>query len=146
HGVGLALAGGWTVSSAVTAQTGIWFNPTFSGFDVSNTNTVGGRPDLLPGASLYPANQTITNWFNAAAFGTPGCPATTPVCTTPANVGRFGTAAPNLLSGPGLLSWNGGIHKAFILHERARLLIQFTATNVLNHVNYSNPSTDIRSP
>jgi Carboxypeptidase regulatory-like domain len=146
HGVGRALAGGWTISSVLTAQTGTWFNPTFSGFDVSNTNTIGGRPDLLPGVSLTPANQTITNWFNAAAFAIPGCPATTPVCTSPTNVGRFGTAAQNLLSGPGLFAWNAGIHKDFTLHERARLLVQFTATNVINHVNYNNPSTNISSP
>ena len=32
------------------------------------------------------------------------------------------------------------------MHERARLLLQFTATNVLNHVNYNNPAAAISSP
>ena len=84
------ILGGWRLSTVVTLQTGQWFTPTFDGFDPSNTNTIGGRPDVIAGAPLYPANQSINNWFNVAAFKVPGCPDNNPVCDNPANIGRFG--------------------------------------------------------
>jgi hypothetical protein len=41
---------------------------------------------------------------------------------------------------------NLGAHKEFTLHERLRAVLQFTSTNVVNHVNYNNPSAGISSP
>jgi hypothetical protein len=51
----------------------------------------------------------------------------------------------NILEGPGLFVLNLGAHKDFALMERARLLLQFTATNALNNVNYGLPSSNISS-
>ena len=143
-GVGRALVEGWTLSSVLTAQTGTWFSPTFSGYDVSNTNTVGGRPDRIGSGVLPTSQRSIYRWFDASAFAVPGD--TNGDLKPDVSVGRFGTSAQNILDGPGLLSWNAGIHKQITLYERLRMVLQFTATNMLNHVNYSNPSAGISSP
>jgi hypothetical protein len=144
RGVPRAIFAGWTISSALTAQTGAWFHPTFSGYDVSNTNTVGGRPDRIASGVLPSDQRTIYRWFDPSAFVVPGD--LNGDFRPDVAVGRFGNSGVNILDGPGLFLLNGGVHKDVMLKERVRFLIQFTATNVLNHVNYNNPSTNISAP
>ncbi|HZU28427.1 MAG TPA: TonB-dependent receptor [Bryobacteraceae bacterium] len=141
-----AVAGGWRLSGVVTLQTGQWFTPTFDGFDPSNTNTIGGRPDVVPGVPLYPAHQTIDNWFNVNAFAIPGCPASNPVCDNPANIGRFGNAGVNILQTPGMRNLDLSLMKEFTIAENKILRFQATASNVLNHPNFGYPDGDISSP
>lgn len=143
-GVARALVAGWTISSALTTQTGTWFSPTFSGYDVSNTNTVGGRPDRIDEGLLPASERTIDRWFDAGAFRVPGD--VTGDGKPDVVVGRFGNSGVNILDGPGSFVLNAGIHKEFSISERARVILQFTTTNMPNHVNYGLPSTDISSP
>lgn len=138
--------GGWRLSAVVTLQTGQWFNPVFDGFDTSNTNTIGGRPDLIAGAPLYPANQSIDNWFNVAAFRVPGCPDSNPVCDSPANVGRFGNSAVNLLQTPAMKNLDLALMKEFSIAERTKIRFQTTFSDALNHPNFGYPDGDISSP
>ena len=141
-----AALGGWRISATVTLQTGQHFTPSFAGFDPSNTNHPGGRPDVVPGAALYPASQNIANWLNLGAFTIPGCPAATPVCTAPVNVGRFGNAANNLLVGPPMRNVDLALIKDFHLTERFSLQVEGQATNAFNHTNFGNPTGNISSP
>jgi hypothetical protein len=141
-----AFLGGWRLSTVVTLQTGQWFTPVFDGFDPSNTNTIGGRPDRIAGAPLYPDNQTINNWFNAAAFRVPGCPDNNPVCDSPANVGSFGNAGVNILSTPAMKNIDLALMKEFRLAERSTLRFQTTFSNAFNHPNFGYPDPDISSP
>jgi len=144
HGPARVLAEGWTISSILITRSGTWFNPTFSGYDVSNTNTVGGRPDRIASGALPPTQRTIYRWFDASAFVVPGD--INGDGKPDVAVGRFGNCGVNILDGPGYFELDAGIHKIFTLHERARAVLQFTATNVLNHPNYNNPSANISSP
>ncbi len=143
-GVARAFAEGWTFSSALTTQTGTWFSPSFSGYDVSNTNTVGGRPDRIASGILPAGERTIDRWFNASAFRVPGDVDGDGKPDVP--VGRFGNAGVNILDGPGSFILNAGIHKEITLRERTRVILQFTTTNTPNYVNYGLPSTNISSP
>ena len=138
--------GGWRLSGIETLQSGLWFSPSYSGFDSSNTNTIGGRPDELAGVPLYPANRSISEWFNPAAFAIPGCPATQPVCSAPANVGRFGTAAPYQLAGPWLQDLDVALMKDFHFTETKFLRFEAIASNALNHPNFGLPAANISSP
>ena len=126
-------------------QGGQWFTPSFSGFDVSNTNTIGGRPDLIPGVPLYPAHQTIAQWFNPAAFAIPGCPTTNPVCSNPADVGRFGTAANDLLATPPMRNLDMAMMKEFHFTEGRFLRFQANFSDILNHPNFGYPASNISS-
>jgi hypothetical protein len=95
---------------------------------------------------MYPSSQTVNNWFNAAAFAIPGCPASNPVCSNPANVGRFGNSGWNYLVGPPLLNLDFGLSKQFKIRERAALQFTMTMTDALNHPNFTNPSANISAP
>jgi hypothetical protein len=139
------IIGGWETVWAVVVQSGQWFTPSFSGFDPSNTNTIGGRPDVVPGVSSYPANQGVNNWFNASAFAIPGCPASTPVCTSPANLGRFGNAGLNILAGPPVRNLDFALLKYFSLTEKTRLQFRLNMSNALNHPNFATPRANISS-
>jgi hypothetical protein len=140
------ILGGWRLSTVVTLQTGQWFTPSFDGFDPSNTNTIGGRPDVVPGANLYPANQSINNWFNVAAFKVPGCPDNNPNCDNPANIGRFGNAGVNILQTPAMKNVDLALMKEFRVLEHRILRFQTTFSDAFNHPNFGYPDGDISSP
>jgi hypothetical protein len=140
------LLGGWSTSYVVTLQTGLYFTPSFDGFDPSNTNYFGGRPDVIPGVSTSPpGGRTVNEWFNPAAFKIPGCPNTDPVCSAPANVGRFGNAGVNILEGPALRNFDFGLLKNFPVRETMNLGFRVVFSNVFNHPAFGQPLSDISS-
>jgi len=131
----------------VTLQSGQFFTPSFLGFDVSNTNTIGGRPDVVAGVSVIPpGGQNINQWINLAAFAIPGCPTTTPVCAKPATVGRFGNAGLNILEGPPMRNMDLAVMKNFHTTERFLWQVEVQAQNVFNHPNFGNPTANISAP
>lgn len=135
--------GGWNMSWIASYQSGLFFTPSFSTTDPSNTNSFGGRPNRIAGASLYPAQRTINNWFNAVAFAVPGCPDSTPTCADPANVGRFGDAGVNILEGPRIVNADFTLMKYFPIVEQLRLQFRAIMSNAFNHPNFANPNPDI---
>jgi len=150
-----AVLGGWRVSSVVTLQTGLFFSPSFDGFDPSNTNTLGGRPDRITGVSLTPpGGPTATEWINPAAFAIPGCPAGNPICTNPVSPGRFGNAGLDILQGPPMKNADLALMKDFVIRERFKAQFQAVFANAFNHPSFARPCTvasgecnaDISSP
>lgn len=142
-----AVVGGWRLSAVATLQSGQFFTPSFAGFDVSNTNSIGGRPDVVSGVSVIPSGgQNINQWINLAAFAIPGCPAATPVCAKPANVGRFGNAGLNILQGPPMRNIDLALMKNFRTTERFLWQFEVQAQDALNHPNFGNPSANISAP
>ncbi|MGI0134253.1 MAG: hypothetical protein ACREBW_04770 [Candidatus Micrarchaeaceae archaeon] len=129
------------MSGVLNFQTGMWLTPSFSSFDTSNTRKFGGRPDQVGQWRI--SNPTNKRWFNPAAFAIPGCPATTPVCSKPADVGRFGTASNGSIEGPGISNFDFGLFKNFKVHERMTLRVGAEAWDALNHPNFGNPNTNI---
>jgi carboxypeptidase family protein len=147
--VGPLLFGGWTIALKMLAETGPYSTPLFSGFDVSNTNTLTNqRPDVVPGVSTRPAGgRSLAQWFNPAAFKIPGCSDTLPFCSDPADVGRFGDARVNTLRDPDYVEFDTRMSKDVQLHEQMRLQWNISAQNLLNHPNFSPPSDlNITSP
>jgi hypothetical protein len=133
-----ALLGGWELATIATAGSGTYQTPIMpSSWDASNTNAIlrgiAVRPDIIPGAD--PNAHTGNVFFNAAAFVRP-----------PQGAGRFGTAAPGSLVGPDLASVALGLSKTTSLGEHARLRLEASFTNVLNHPNFARPQTNISSP
>jgi hypothetical protein len=122
--------GGWQLSGNVILQSGLYYTPSFSGADPSNTNTFGGRPDVVGNFRL--ANQSITNWFNPSAFAVP-------------QPGRFGNAGNGIIEGPGEQIVNAGLFKTFDITEKLHLRVQGSFTNILNHPNFAAPNLNISS-
>ena len=137
--------GGWRIAGVLTLQSGQFFTPSFDGFDPSNTNNYGGRPDRVAGTALYPAKRTIANWFNAAAFKVPGCPDSDPVCSSPDDIGRFGNSGNDILQTPGMRNLDLALMKAFRVTEGKTLGFQVLAGNAFNHPNFGYPAADISS-
>jgi hypothetical protein len=101
---------------------------------------------VVPGVPLYPANQSINNWFNPAAFAIPGCPAANPVCSNPANVGRFGNAGNDIIETPPMRNLDLALMKEFHFTERRFLRFQATCSDIFNHPNFGYPAANISSP
>ena len=139
------ILGGWSTAWTITAQSGEFFNPSFSGFDASGTNTTGGRPDRFGNGELT-SGRSIDKWFDASAFAVPGCPPQMPNCRPAAPVGRFGNAGVNILRGPSSVNFSASMMKEFPIRERMRLQFRATASNVFNHPNFLLPAVNISSP
>lgn len=115
---------GWQVNGLLNLVSGNWLNPQFSGTDTSNTNTVGGRPDVVSTIS-YPG--TLNQWFTTSSFA------------VPAN-GRFGTAARNSIEGPGWILLNAGVSRSFKLERYGQIQFGVTFQNLANHENLGEPN------
>jgi len=134
------LVGGWDVSAIYSYYSGQFLTPLWSGPDpvgiaVTNSRTPANvtiRPDHLRNANLPEGQRSVGRWFDASAFG--------PLA---AGLGRFGTSAKGVIEGPGVNVWHVGLYKTIPIRERMQLRWEASATNFLNHPNYSNPATNI---
>ncbi len=164
-----SVVGGWRLSAILTTQTGAYITPYFpsgqedpSGTGSGLTTTAAGwdpshrnqYADHVPGASINPTGKGRLNWINSGAFACPGDPTWTVgnPCLTgsgsgphPLPIGRFGNAPNGTVQGPGLFNLSSGINKTFAITERIGLKAEATFTNVLNHTNLGDPSTDLSS-
>ena len=78
---------------------------------------------------LYPANQSVNEWINPAAFVKPAN-----------NIGRIGDSPVGAVVGPGTQAVSLSLFKTFSILEKARLQVGAAAANAFNHPNYATPS------
>ena len=123
-----ALFGGWQLSGIGLARTGLPGNVTLSRSASALPDGINGsqRPDLVPGQSLYPDNQTPGRWLNPYAF------------TTPAN-GTWGNAGRNIVRVPGIWQIDTSLEKRFPITERIGLSFRWDVFNVLNRSQIGRP-------
>ena len=92
------------------------------------------RPDQI--ASCNISNPGPSGWFNINAF-----------VNTPPGAGRIGNEGVGNCVGPGTTTVSAGLSKIFPIHERLRMQLSASFTNLLNHPNFVQPpSMDISSP
>jgi hypothetical protein len=128
-GVKGALVKGWTVTSQLTAGSGLPLNPVYL-TSVAGTGVTGSlRPDLT-GA---PIDGASGSYANPAAYGVPAA-------------GTWGNAGRNSIRGPSQFSLNMGLGRSFPWGDRLNLDWRVDATNVLNRVTYSGVNTLVGSP
>jgi hypothetical protein len=127
-------ASGWELAGIASARTGLPVNITISRKTAAlpDGNTSSQRPNLVAGVPIYAANQTISNWFNPAAFATPAN-------GTWGNLGRY------IANGPGNYEIDTSLQKRFRLTERLGLNFRAAGYNLLNHPQYANPSGNFSS-
>jgi hypothetical protein len=128
------VVGGWSLSGIASASSGRALDILVdrSPEEMPDGVTRNQRPDLVPGMSIYPAHQTINNWFNAPAFVTPA-------------PGTWGSLGRNVGRGPGYYEIDTALEKQMPITERLALKFRAEAFNVLNHPIYGDPGTDISS-
>lgn len=131
----------WQWSGDFTVASGLYFTPSVLGGSVDIARGVSGsqRANLVPGQSISLPNPTAREWFNTAAFCTPGIN-----CTNPSN-SPYGDATRNSIEGPGTVTLDMSINRTFPIKESRSLDLRLTASNVFNHVNYTSISTAVNS-
>ncbi|HEV2246892.1 MAG TPA: TonB-dependent receptor [Terriglobia bacterium] len=126
------LLGGWQLSGIASATSG---RPIDILVDRSSTDLPDGvtrnqRPNLVPGVPIYPANRTINNWFNPAAFAVPA----------PGTRGNLGY---DFGRGPGYYEIDTALEKKTAITERLALDFRAEAFNLFNHPIYGDPDANI---
>lgn len=136
------VAGGWQLTGLFQAQTGLPLTVT-AGQDRSQTGLGVDRAVLVGpalGSGACGASAPCVPYLNPASFQLPPTAATaTPYA---AAFGNFGKGA---VSGPGSATWDVGLFRSFSLHERGQIQVRGEFFNVLNRVNFNNPTASISS-
>ncbi len=105
----------------------MWLDPSADG---SLCNTAQGGCALYPNLTGNPhvSNQSISQWFNPAAFAIP-------------SANTFGSNRRNSLRGPKLTDLDFSLGKTWGLPgwEQGKLGLRMDATNILNHPSFQNP-------
>jgi hypothetical protein len=117
-----AIAGGWTVSTIFTAETGYPFTPTI-GVDRAGLGAARDQRPLLVG-DWEVDNRSADRWFNTDAFEMPA-PGT--LAATPRNFMRL----------PGRSNWDISMSKFFSLPGTARVEVRVEAFNAFNTTQFS---------
>lgn len=129
-GASRLFAGGWTLNSIVTAQSGFPFTPQL-GYNPSNDGDTRNpvRAFLNPAFSGPVVLGNPNQWFDPRAFIAP-----------PNNSGLFGNVARDAYIGPGLATWDFSVTKQTSLHERLSLQFRAELFNLLNRANFNTPN------
>ena len=120
----------WTLSGAITAQTGTPLTARVLG-NISDTGGTGSIGSGRANATGLPIDAG-SGYFNLAAFTLPGS-------------GSYGNAGRNTIPGPGSFVMNMSLARSVSLGERRRLEARVDASNLLNQVNISNLGTVVNS-
>jgi len=130
HWLANAIIGGWNLQTISVFSTGLYFSPAFSGFDPSNTNTVGGLPDRIADGNIEPSQRCVDRGFDPSAFRVP-------------EPGRFGNSGANILEGQGVNVHHLALSKQFSITERVRLLFTGAISNLFNTPHFIDMRTNI---
>jgi hypothetical protein len=122
----------WQLSPIIGLLSGSPLTLTDGGKDISLSAQLQDRPNVILPSQVYPATQTVLEWFNPAAF------AIQPTGTF-GNLGRFA------IFGPGTIQWDMSLSRRFDIRERYKLDFRAEFFNIMNHGNWSNPTTSIAS-
>jgi hypothetical protein len=130
HGVVGQVVGGWQINGITTMQSGAFLS-TSSDVNSGTDSRAGNEADATgQPANLARDQRTRAKWFNTAAFVAP--PFT-----------RYGNAGEGVILGPGAINFDISMFKDIRPTERTKLQFRLESFNALNHVNLSNPNTNV---
>ena len=141
--------GGWQVNGITTFQTGT----PFTVYDSAGVSAQGGAPEISgfpsdrPDLIGDPSSGTCTS--NGAHAGTARCwfnPGAFQRLDANAQIGQFGNAGRNIVTGPGVQHWDFSALKNFRFTETKNLQFRAELFNIFNHANFGVPVNDMNSP
>ena len=123
------IVGGWVVSGIFTRDSGQPFDVS-SGEDSLNGNSpLGGRVNLV--GSPYPANKSVGDWLNKAAFAVPA-------------FGQIGGECCGMFFGPANTEFSASIDKETKITERFGLKFSIEFFNLTNTLQFGNPDAGLQ--
>ena len=135
-----AVLNGWATSGlinhrsgdALTVYTGT--DNSLTGLDQDRGQRDFTKPAYLrqPGGGHCTAGKSCLAWLNPAAFSIP-------VQNGPGT--GFGNVVKDTLRGPGLTNWDVAVIRSFPIYRETNLQFRAEYFDVLNHTEFSNPST-----
>jgi hypothetical protein len=128
-GLANAIIGGWRVSSILTFGSGF---PSGVSTGTNRSNAGGDRPDAVGGQRLNLANPTTGEWFNIQAFALN-------------QLYQWGNVGRNVITGPGVATWDFSTLKDFHFSERRYFQFRFEGFNFANHPNFGDPNASLTS-
>jgi hypothetical protein len=133
-GVAGKILGGWMMSGSIAVASGSPFTARVVGDvgDVARGTNGTLRADYT-GAPIAVGNPTLEQYFNTAAFVIPA-------------TGTFGSAARNMIRGPGSTTFNAALMKTVAIPGTRGLAVRLQANNVLNRPQFSTIDTVVNSP
>lgn len=137
--------GGWQLNGIATLMSGT----PFTVFDSTDVSVQGGapeitgfsanRPDLVAGQNPNAGPRTPGAWLNKNAFQQ--------VIPDPNSlVQQFGTAGRNIALGPRYANWDFSAFRNIRVAESKEIQFRAEFFNILNHMNFRLPDSDISSP
>ena len=141
--------GGWQVNGITTFMSGT----PFTVYDSTGVSAQGGAPEISgfpsdrPNLIGDPTKGTCAS--NGAHAGTPNCwfnPGAFQQLDPTTQIGQFGTAGRNIVTGPGAQQWDFSALKNFRFTEAKNLQFRAEFFNIFNHANFGIPVNDMNSP
>ena len=147
-------AGGWQLSTVTIINKGFPISITNSSNPISGFGFGESRPNVTSEAAIRPAQRTLLNWFNAAAFTTPcwastssttatsSCPSGTgPTFSAIGNIRRFEAADRQ----DSYIRPDMTLQKNFQITGEKVMAVHVAAFNLTNTPYYSTPNTSVGS-
>jgi hypothetical protein len=140
--------GGWQVNGITTFQTGT----PFTVYDSTGVSAQGGAPEISGFPSDRPnlvGDPLKGMCANGAHTGTPDCwfnPSAFQQLDINTQIGQFGNAGRNIVTGPGVQQWDFSALKNFKFTESKNLQFRAEFFNIFNHANFGVPVNDLNSP
>src|SRR5579862_2733972 len=142
------ILGGWQVNGVTVAQTGT----PFTVYDSAGVSAGGGAPEISGFPSDRPnlvGDPTQGSCPNGSPAGTPNCwfnPGAFQRLNPVTQIGQYGNAGRNIVSGPGMQQWDFSALKNFHFTESKNLQFRAELFNIFNHANFGLPVNDMNSP
>ena len=125
-----AIAGGWSVSFAVTAHSGFPITVTDGANPSLQASRSPERPNRIGNGAVE--NPTLERWIDRAAF-------------VSAPRGQFGNAGVGILRAPGYQNVDLSVSKRFATFGQHYLMFRGEVFNAFNRPNFGAPQTNIQS-
>jgi len=131
--------GGWQWSGDFTIGSGFYFTPRVLGSTLDINRGVSGslRANVVAGQPLGISSPTTAEWFNTAAFCTPG--------TGCAGGTTYGDAGRNIIAGPAQVTFDMSINKSITIRESRALELRLQGNNIFNTAYFSSINTVVNS-
>src|ERR1019366_2943109 len=126
------VASDWQFAPIVVLRSG-QFLTIVPGTDRALTTAPAQTVNLVNPGAIFPANKSVNNWLNPAAFALPA-------------LGTYGNLGQNNIQGPGMFQLNVALSRSFHVYGEHRILqVRAEAFNLPNHMNPSSPTTNLSS-